>query len=152
MVAVRRVRFFKQAVTSRTKFHVSVGHTTVLATAIFFTDPEQVGTVSSLQFSPHCPAHLLPRRLSRRSKALSSPKVDCTALLCTVGGLQEVMLACLRAAFDGNREYPYVETLSDSITTRLFAVLEFATPVVAKADALIIASRLDTDQHENTVL
>jgi hypothetical protein len=55
------------------------------------------------------------------------------------------------AVFDSSREYPFVETLSDDITTRIFAVLEFATPVVAKADALIIASRLDTDQHDNTV-
>jgi selenocysteine-specific elongation factor len=42
VVAVRKVRFFKQAIASRTKFHVSVGHTTVLATAIFFTDPAEV--------------------------------------------------------------------------------------------------------------
>ncbi|EDQ87889.1 uncharacterized protein MONBRDRAFT_26933 [Monosiga brevicollis MX1] len=36
VAAVRRIRFYKQALSSRTKIHVSVGHHTLLATVLFF--------------------------------------------------------------------------------------------------------------------
>lgn len=39
VAAVERIRFFKSDVTSRTKFHISMGHSTAMGSLIFFADP-----------------------------------------------------------------------------------------------------------------
>ncbi len=43
MALVRKVKYFKGNCASRTKFHVSIGHTTVMATATFFGAKELLG-------------------------------------------------------------------------------------------------------------
>jgi selenocysteine-specific elongation factor len=39
IASVERIRFFKSDVTSRTKFHISIGHSTAMGSLIFFADP-----------------------------------------------------------------------------------------------------------------
>lgn len=39
VAAVERIRFFKSDVASRTKFHISIGHSTAMGSLIFFADP-----------------------------------------------------------------------------------------------------------------
>ncbi|ELR21543.1 selenocysteinespecific elongation factor, putative [Acanthamoeba castellanii str. Neff] len=39
IAALRRIKYFKQPILNRTKFHVTVGHTTVMATPLFFSLP-----------------------------------------------------------------------------------------------------------------
>eukprot|EP00002_Diphylleia_rotans_P018534 TRINITY_DN3588_c0_g1_i2.p1 TRINITY_DN3588_c0_g1~~TRINITY_DN3588_c0_g1_i2.p1 ORF type:complete len:456 (-),score=94.69 TRINITY_DN3588_c0_g1_i2:427-1794(-) len=40
IVSLRKIRYFKSAVATKAKFHVTVGHTTTLATAVFFGFPQ----------------------------------------------------------------------------------------------------------------
>jgi selenocysteine-specific elongation factor len=39
IASVERIRFFKSDVTSRTKFHISIGHSTAMGSLILFADP-----------------------------------------------------------------------------------------------------------------
>jgi len=43
IAALRRIKYFKSPIRNRTKFHVTVGHTTVMATALFFSLPAADG-------------------------------------------------------------------------------------------------------------
>jgi selenocysteine-specific elongation factor len=44
---VKKVRFFKGACRSTTKFHISIGHTTVLASVIFFGSSEEMDEIAA---------------------------------------------------------------------------------------------------------
>ena len=47
MVGAEKIRFFKGNVQSKMKFHVTVGHTTVMATAQFFGEAPAEGASSA---------------------------------------------------------------------------------------------------------
>lgn len=55
------------------------------------------------------------------------------------------------SAFDFSKDYVYAEDLEDTANAAHYAVLQFQKPVTCSPDALIIASRLDTDVTSNTV-
>jgi len=129
VVSARKIRFFKSAVRGGSKFHVTIGHSTVMASVQFFGDV---------------------------------PKSGENAL---VDGLQDMSLD---GAFDAKKEYKFCEELlteaeakqmaeeagavddSDPVSFAKYALLEFDQPITVPTDELFIASRFDTDIHQNT--
>ena len=129
VVSARKIRFFKSAVRGGSKFHVTIGHSTVMASVQFFGDV---------------------------------PKSGENAL---VDGLQDMSLD---GAFDAKKEYKFCEELlteaeakqmaeeagavddSDPASFAKYALLEFDQPITVPTDELFIASRFDTDIHQNT--
>ena len=129
VVSARKIRFFKSAVRGSSKFHVTIGHSTVMASVQFFGDV---------------------------------PKSGENAL---VDGLQDMSLD---GAFDAKKEYKFCEELlteaeakqmaeeagavddSDPVSFAKYALLEFDQPITVPTDELFIASRFDTDIHQNT--
>lgn len=129
VVSARKIRFFKSAVRGGSKFHITIGHSTVMASVQFFGDV---------------------------------PKSGENAL---VDGLQDMSLD---GAFDAKREYKFCEELlteaeakqmdeeagavddSGPASFAKYALLEFDQPITVPTDELFIASRFDTDIHQNT--
>ncbi len=130
IVSASKIRFFKSAVKCGAKFHITIGHTTVMATVHFFGDVSRGGE-------------------NALSDALASMQ------------LTEV-------GFDASKEYKHCEELLtetearaivdeaggvdafDAPTFAKYALLEFEQPITVPTDELYIASRLDTDIHQNT--
>ena len=129
VVSSRKIRFFKSTVRGGSKFHVTIGHSTVMASVQFFGDV---------------------------------PKGGENAL---VDGLQNMSLD---AAFDTKQEYKFCEELLTELEAKQiaeesgaidendppafakYALLEFDQPITVPTDELYIASRFDTDIHQNT--
>jgi len=89
-----KCQFFQGEISSGSKFHISLGHETVLAKVTLFGN--------------------------------SSTK----------------------DAFDPQEEYQYLEKVSDdegSVTSRVFAILDFERPVTVVPDCKVLGSRLDAD-------
>ncbi|KAG2492709.1 hypothetical protein HYH03_009122 [Edaphochlamys debaryana] len=149
VAAVEKIRFYAGRVPSRAKFHVTVGHSTVMAEMTFFGTPEGEG---------------LPRD---------------AALAAMIANLNAMSLAATPMAFDAGRDYVYQEELyglegrplgSGPKAAQLAAagagagadeeeeggerhfgpqwvLLRFDTPVTAPKDALVIGAKFDADIH-----
>lgn len=142
---VEKIRFFKGTIESRSKLHLTVGHTTVMAEALFFGFEDAEAAVKSpastvhLRTSPTVPPldfsaqYLYQDQLfgpegRPKPEALSLPSTSGAALGPEAGEHADP------AAYRGPQ----------------WAYLHFDHPVTAPADSLVIGSRLDQDIHLNS--
>jgi len=130
LMAVRHIRFFKTACKTGTKFHVTVGHTTVMGTATFFAPPATVAETAAV--------------------SASQVEVDEAARKAAVA-LRALKLAQqpLPTAFDEMAEYLYRDEL-DTEAGDQWALLHLEQPVACALPATAICSHLETDYNLNT--
>ncbi|GJP34601.1 hypothetical protein CLOM_g19027 [Closterium sp. NIES-68] len=119
IAAVHPIRFFKGPLTSNSKFHVTVGHSTVMTAVTFFDHPS--------------PNSSTPSSASPFDFSLDYPYVD---------NLQDSP-----ADLAPDQQSP---DASESASHAHFALLVFESEIACPSDALLIASRLDSDIHSNT--
>lgn len=154
IAVVRKVRFFKGALNSGSKFHVSVGHTTVMATVTFWGAREIAKQVQGEDDEK--------TKKTNGSEAFGKSSLGGSADL---AGLP-------RLKFDWNQDFlhqdNYMDALpisdrnesaaetennsrkgDDSLPPLHWARLEFLTPVYCPMDSLVIGSRLDTEVNAN---
>ena len=128
IVSVERVRYYKGSCRSGSGFHITVLHSTVMATGVFFS------------------RKIEEEELSKKEKD-ATKKVGASPL---VKGL-----AKQKVSFDFEKEYDYVveyerENPKNPSNRQYFAYLEFETPLVCDTGVTLIGSRMDTDIHKNT--
>lgn len=122
---VEKIRFFKGDVLSRARFHVSLGHSTVMCTANFF------------------------------SFANGAKKEDKGAALAAgleAGSFRFDQNYHFEDALTGPSKEAPKEPGAAALDTpcEQYALLEFAVPVVCRSDSMVIGSRLDSDIHSNS--
>jgi len=142
IAVVKKVNYFRQTLSSGTKFHVSVGHTTVMATITFF-GAREIASKLAIQSANN------DNRQAKEIEEGSAPKLSGHA---DIAGFP-------RIKFDFNEDFlqqdGYIETLDegkpDGCEVPLhWAIIDFQTPVYCPLDSLVIGSRLDTDIQANT--
>ena len=148
IAVVRKVRFFKGALNSGSKFHVSVGHTTVMATVTFWGARE------------------IAKQMQGEDEELKDSTGSAAFGKSSLGGSAD-LAGLPRLKFDWNQDFlhqdNYLDALPVSRTTEFeddrkcdhlpplhWARLEFLTPVYCPMDSLVIGSRLDTEVNANT--
>ncbi|CAI5998752.1 unnamed protein product [Closterium sp. NIES-64] len=133
IAAVHPIRFFKGPLTSNSKFHVTVGHFTVMTSVTFFAHPSVHSSTASdtpFDFSLDYP-HMDNLQDSDTLSALS-------------GAEQQ-----LRTVPSQGQQQPE-EQATEAPSRTHFALLVFESEIACPSDALLIASRLDSDIHTNT--
>jgi len=142
LAAVQRIRFFKGALPSKAKLHVSVGHSTLMAELTFIKGPLRAAAPSR----------------GARSGAASTSSTSIETLVDQMRTLSVAQRASL-LDMEGRQEpleFEYVDELADPAaddqvqqteTLPVWAVLVFDTPAVAPSDSLFIGSRLDLDTN-----
>ncbi len=139
IAVVRKVRYFKQSLVSGSKFHISVGHTTVMATVTFFGAEEL--------------KKRLEKELENGNSTNDSQEVSTSSLAGDkdIAGLPSISFDF---AEDFTQQDGYIESLEDgnkvSDLPLHWAVIDFQTPVYCPLNSLVIGSRLDTDIQANT--
>ena len=118
IVEVHRIPYFKQTVTTKAKFHITLGHETVMGKATFFCKP------------PCCPEGVTGAAMTTNEN--SSFSYDTEYLY------QEELLSKQSAATSDGKCVQ---------SSQYYAVLELEHPVTCPADSIIIGSRLDADIH-----
>lgn len=130
---VHRVRFYQDDIKSKTKFHLTIGHTTVMGTAVFFAHPS---TSLGKQAEPE-----------GEKRVIRSP-------LPSYGTNSE-------RTFNWDAEYHYQEQLGvaadgetipiragqSEASTGHWVLLRLEQPVYCPPESIIIASKLDADVH-----
>jgi len=120
LVSVRQIRFFKVPCKTGAKFHITVGHTTVMGTATFFGPPR-----------------VAPKTKAEAGLALSEEeKAAATA------AAVELARTPLRTSFDQSAEYEYAEEL-DADSADQWAVIQLEAPVPCALPSVAIGSHLD---------
>jgi len=126
IIRVCRISYFKSAIATKAKFHISVGHETVMGRAIFFGRYCDTAT--------HCP---------------TSDDADMTApfdfSLEYVYQDELLSLKTASAEGDATENYP-----SGKFPDAQFALMEFERPVTCGHSFIVIGSKLDTDIHAHT--
>ncbi|XP_023646409.1 selenocysteine-specific elongation factor [Paramormyrops kingsleyae] len=122
IISVRKIGYFRGTLATRSKFHISVGHETVMARASFFGLPP-----SSSPSEPSGPQ-------SQETGSLPDP-VE------TSFDFEREYLF--------QEEYA-LGKLGASTHPEQWTLLEFEKPVTCPALCLVIGSKLDTDIHANT--
>ncbi|CAM9216778.1 unnamed protein product [Ectocarpus fasciculatus] len=130
---VKKVRYFKQACRSKQKFHISVGHTTVVATVMFFGAAEL--------------------QLYLQKQATIAKKGEAAV----VGSLvQDGASSFPKITFPWELDFEYQDDISAAADEHgeeavQFALLVFQHPILVPVNALAIGSRLETDARESVV-
>jgi len=122
LVRVTRIAYFKSTVATKSKFHITIGHETVMAKPTFFG-----------RYSTQSPV---------------SDKSDMTAAFdfsVEYVFQNELLSVKPRAAAEGDGADD-----SGSFPDSQFALLELEKPVTCGRNFIVIGSRLDTDIHINT--
>ncbi len=138
---VKKIRYFRQNLLSGSKFHVSVGHTTVMATVTFFGAKEIAERLNGSR-----------TKINGGSEVGSKKELETSSL----GGNADIAgLPSLNFDFDEDflQQDGYIEKLDDQRDDELplhWAVIDFQTPVYCPLNSLIIGSRLDTDIQAHT--
>ena len=153
IAVVRKVRFFKGGLNSGAKFHISVGHTTVMATVTFW---------GAREIARQAEEHLAAQKQSTSENGESHGKSS-------LGGSAD-LAGLPRLKFDWDQDFlhqdNYLDTLPDdpdwdgrpshqSVGKQNeemplhWARIEFLTPVYCPMDSLVIGSRLDSEVNAN---
>ena len=122
LVSVRQIRYFKAACKTGSKFHFTVGHTTVMVTATFFGPPHAES--------------------GRPSAAEAGVAIGDTERALAQRRAVELARTPLRTSFDETAEYGFQEAL-DPDDPDQWAVLQFESPVPCALPSIGIASHLD---------
>ncbi|KAG8462949.1 hypothetical protein KFE25_001722 [Diacronema lutheri] len=132
IVAVRPIRFFKGASKTYAKFHLTVGHTTVMAKATFFGVADDAA--AGVDGAPP-PAARADADAPAAARAASAPV--------------PAMAADLLAPFEFERQYVFQEALRTATSDVQWALVELEQPVTSTLGALLIASHLESDLNLN---
>jgi selenocysteine-specific elongation factor len=154
IAVVRKVRFFKGVLNSGAKFHISVGHTTVMATVTFWGAREIANQVQ-----------LEDEKKMENKSSLAFGKSS-------LGGSAD-LAGLPRLKFDWNQDFLHQDNYLDALPTSEnnpewnkstpeqgkgkdatlpplhWARIEFLTPVYCPMDSLVIGSRLDSEVNAN---
>lgn len=124
VMSVRKIGYFKGSLATRAKFHITVGHETVMAKVTFFGLPPPAAPEE-----PACDAGGPPP---------PPPPPEPPSL---------------ETPFTLDREYFYQEEYraggGGGAEAEQWALLEFERPVTCPSPCLVIGSKLDTDIHAN---
>jgi selenocysteine-specific elongation factor len=165
LALVRKIRFFKAECKSETKFHVSIGHTTTLATAVFFGARELAArahadaalllaevplpaaaghpaTPDALIRSPPDWAYDWAERHIWQDTLASPPPRPKAATSGAVGKSTPVA--------EGMSKAPTDEHDSAAVSEWQWCALLFEAPLFCPAGSRLIASHLDVDVHAAT--
>ncbi|CAH1265230.1 EEFSEC [Branchiostoma lanceolatum] len=121
ILKVKKIRFFKGACQTKAKFHITMGHETVMARVQFFGSPSQDSTKEEEPHFDFSKEYLYQDELYGQegaSKGKENGAVDSEA--------------------------------TEAVPSQQWALLEFEKPVICPQKCLVIGSRLDTDIHANT--
>lgn len=147
IAVVKKVRYFRQTLNSGSKFHISVGHTTVMGTVTFF-GAQELSDRLNRDANGNGPSDVLNPPNDTENQSGLGDNAD-------IAGLP-------RLIFDFEQDFlqqdGYIEKLEDeSVAVNNtediplhWAIIEFQTPVYCPLNSLIIGSRLDTDVQANT--
>jgi len=163
LAVVKKVRYYRGSLASGTKFHVSVGHTTVMATVTFWGAREIALRLKNDGGKPKLEnnEHIKMDNISTKKNTNDSEKELKSSSL---GGNADIAgLPHMEFDFDEDflQQEDYIESIEDSegeesgskmkVSYPLhFCSLDFQTPVYCPLNSLIIGSRLDTDIQSNT--
>eukprot|EP01006_Ploeotia_vitrea_P007634 TRINITY_DN1767_c0_g1_i1.p1 TRINITY_DN1767_c0_g1~~TRINITY_DN1767_c0_g1_i1.p1 ORF type:complete len:589 (-),score=94.94 TRINITY_DN1767_c0_g1_i1:218-1984(-) len=125
---IHRVRFYKNAVKSNSKVHITVGHTTQMATVRFFCLPLEAADAGDLAFDATTEYMWLPEL--PQTQDAPGTAIGCSTLAETATNVS--MLGVGRSH------------------CRIYAILFFEKPIVSAANSTMIASKLDVDVHATT--
>lgn len=147
IACVRKIKFFKGSLPSGSKFHISVGHTTIMATVSFWGAQE-----------------LAEREMIQREKVTndSSKKKEVVENSSLGGDADRAGLPLLD--FDFEQDFLHQDGLLETLdadkgakkkegnddSLLQWALLDFQTPVYCPLNSLVIGSRLDTAVDNKT--
>ena len=141
IAVVDKIRFYKGAVSTKSKFHVSIGHATAMATAIFFGGKGEEGEGDGVAGAGDTAS-------SSSSSSSSAAAAPAPASAATPTRVAPPML------FDFARDYPYLDELHGASAAypahSQFALLQFEKPVQAPLQSVLLGSKLDADPHANS--
>jgi len=139
IAVVRKVPYFDGSLKCGSKFHVSVGHTTIMATVTFWGAREfqKYGVTGSRD------SKALSQQSESKNKA--KPLIGHSSL----GGDAD-MAGLPRIKFDFQEDFLQQNSLLEDLDGKAsnflhWAMLDFQTPVYCPLDSLIIGSRLDVE-------
>ena len=156
IAVVRKVRFFKGALHSGAKFHISVGHTTVMASVAFW---------GAREIAEQAEQEVTEIHEADTSSSKNKNNQQITLGNSSLGGSAD-LAGLPRLKFDWNQDFlhqdDYLDSLpsdntsetkqktpDDSLPPLHWARIEFQTPVYCPMDSLVIGSRLDTEVNAN---
>ncbi|KAM7422493.1 hypothetical protein PAMA_010506 [Pampus argenteus] len=121
VISVRKIGYFKGSLATRTKFHITVGHETVMARVTFFGLP--------------------PVAVSEPPSDSKPPQEPCSL---------ETAFTFDREYFYQDEYLTGQREVTSGPDPEQWALLEFEHPVTCPSLCLVIGSKLDTDIHANT--
>jgi len=170
---IQQVRYFKGSLTSKAKFHISVGHATVMATVTFFgareialkqkqeqnkqTLPQQQYNVDAESSSKHSrtkESNVYTNNVEKFNFQESFLQQD-EYIYNLDDEVNETSISTLSLdKHVGDNDDDERDKASHTHKKKMFplhyAILEFQTPVFCPMKSLIIGSKLDTDIQANT--
>lgn len=159
VASVDRIRYFRGDVLTRAKMHVTVGHSTVMATVHFFADPggvidEAAGEAGgSGEPGPAAPAG---STADNNSGTVATGEEEGEGED-TRTGLRAFSVLDEPSAFDWDADYVDLELLHPPpehagpgeaavVAGCQYVYLEFEKPITCPPNSVIIGSKLDTDK------
>lgn len=128
----RKIKYFKSEILSKAKFHISIGHTTVMGKLQFFK-----------------PCDLKDERNKTEPTEADDLTNDFTSL--SVGGLLSTVQENWPKSFDSSALYDFMDNLpgpeDDNFDNSQFALIEFEKPVTVPLGSMLIGSKLDFEIH-----
>ncbi|KAL9190324.1 hypothetical protein ACHAXT_007535 [Thalassiosira profunda] len=154
IAVVRKVRFFKGGLHSGAKFHVSVGHTTVMATVTFWGAREIAKQVEeqlekTLEGSGSQPYGKSSLGGSADLAGLPRLKFDWNQDFLHQDNYLDVLPASDSSEWNERTPEPGKRNTNTTMPPLHWARLEFLTPVYCPMDSLVIGSRLDSEVNAN---
>eukprot|EP00117_Sycon_ciliatum_P000364 scpid69785/ scgid6458/ Selenocysteine-specific elongation factor; Elongation factor sec; Eukaryotic elongation factor, selenocysteine-tRNA-specific len=172
VVAVRKVRYFKANVNSKSKFHITMGHETVMGRVSFFSQPVWPASASAT-----AGAVVKTSGASSAAAAVATSSASASAAVGPDSTDPIKRLDSKDLVFDLDQEYVYQDDLLSSLPTATqtsgeasagaqsdgahshlrpnpspdeqWLLIEFERPVICPHKCLVIGSRLDADIHAN---
>ena len=137
---VKKVRFYRQACRSNSKFHITIGHNTVVATVTFFGHAELM--------------HLNSREAGAAAAMDLKGEEGSSSSISGSGGGSPTFPAGIGFNFDS--DFVFQEQLVGSPPGNLvhgseplqYMLLHFSHPIYCPLGSLVIGSRLETDANE----
>ncbi len=157
IVLVRKINYYSGKLVGGQKFHISVGHTTVMATVTFWGARELLMSSFSQSSPPTVaaskpPATTTTTTLQSKKQNKEGPSLHSSAL-----GGEADMAGLPRIPFDYDQDFVLQDELIESLPEHPtaqesllhWAMLDFHTPVFCPLHSLVIGSRLDLVENSS---
>lgn len=141
---VRKIPYYPGQLKNGSKFHISVGHTTIMATVTFWGARELLGQKAVDEQDPNVDGSALGGDADRAG--LPYLKFDWNQDFL----LQDALMESLEETQNGEEPVNTNNNAKSSTSLLHWAVLDFQTPVYCPLNSLIIGSRLDAAVDTNT--